>query len=147
MTFTKSSSGLRIPSNAVPLFLLNVFLHILHLSLPLLESCITIFPCPIFPLDGHASFRQHSWEVSIFRVPLAFLFFIYAIEHHGCLFYKSSRTFVHRIRWLYPTNQSRGIYPSISEAVNAAHAGEEVRVFPGIYEEDLTIDKEIQLVC
>src|SRR6266478_22495 len=101
MTVTKSSSGLRMPSNPVPLFLLNVFLHILHLSLPLLESCITIFPCPIFPLDGHASFRQHSWEVSIFRVPLAFLFFIYAIEHHGCLFYKSSRTFVHRIRWLY----------------------------------------------
>src|SRR6266849_10177459 len=49
ITVTNNSSGLRIPSNAVPLLLLNVFLHILHLYLPLLESWMTIFPCPIFP--------------------------------------------------------------------------------------------------
>jgi hypothetical protein len=38
MTLTNNSSGLRIPSNAVPLLLLHVFLHVLHLYLPLLES-------------------------------------------------------------------------------------------------------------
>src|SRR5437588_2535055 len=101
MTVTKSSSGLRIPSNAVPLFLLNVFLHILHLSLPLLESWISIFPCPIFPLDGHASFRQHSWEASIFCVPLAFVFLIHAIKHNGCPFYHAPRTFRHHLAGLY----------------------------------------------
>lgn len=98
---TKRSSGLRIPSNAVPLLLLNVFLHILHLYLPLLESWITIFPCPTFPLDGHASFRQYSWEASIFCVPLAFLFFIDAIWHNGCPFYHAPRTFRHHLAGLY----------------------------------------------
>jgi len=92
---TNNSSGLRIPSNAVPLLLLNVFLHTLHLYLPLLESWITMFPCPILPLDAHASLGQNSREASIFCVLLAFVFFIHAVSHHGCPFSSSPRTFRH----------------------------------------------------
>src|SRR5436853_755136 len=76
ITVTKSSSGFRIPSNAVPFLVLNVLLHVLHLPRGRFDPCDTIFPCPISSLDGHSKFGQNRFEASTFCGTSVAIFFI-----------------------------------------------------------------------
>jgi hypothetical protein len=80
------------PANTVPAVTLNVLPHVLHLYRGLLLPWLTIFPCPISPLDGHSKFGQNCDLASTFCGTSVAIFFIDTTYRRGCLSCKSPRT-------------------------------------------------------